>query len=72
MLLPYVGDGTDPIHALVCGGDRAMVDAVLADRRLAPLTALRHPHLLDTPEPRLEVLRDAAVAARRVRIHLVP
>jgi hypothetical protein len=45
---------------------------VLADRRLEPLAALRHPHLLDVPEPRLEVLRDAAVTARKVRIHLVP
>lgn len=73
VLLPYLpGVTRDPIVSLVCGGDRAMVDAVLADRRLEPLTALRHPHLLDVPEPRLEVLRDAAVAARRVRIHLVP
>ncbi|GIJ60884.1 hypothetical protein Vau01_084000 [Virgisporangium aurantiacum] len=68
VLLPHVPE----LRALVCGGDRAMVDAVLADRRLAPLVELRHPHLLDTPEPRLEVLRDAAVAARKVRIHLVP
>jgi hypothetical protein len=49
-----------------------MVEAVLADRRLAPLVPIRHPHLLDTAEPRLDVLRDAALAARRVRIHLVP
>ncbi|ROO61551.1 hypothetical protein EDC02_3491 [Micromonospora sp. Llam0] len=62
----------EPIRALVCGGDRLMVDAVLADRRLAPLLPMRHPHLLDCPEPRLAVLQDAAVAARRVRIHLVP
>ncbi|GAA1034665.1 acVLRF1 family peptidyl-tRNA hydrolase [Virgisporangium ochraceum] len=68
VLLPALPD----LAALVCGGDRSMVDAVLVDRRLEPLVALRHPHLLDTPEPRLEVLRDAAVAARRVRIHLVP
>ena len=68
VLLPHLAE----LHALVCGGDRAMVDAVLSDKRLAPLADLRHPHLLDTPEPRLEVLRDAAVAARRVRIHLVP
>lgn len=68
VLLPHLSQ----LVALVCGGDRSMVDAVLADRRLEPLVALRHPHLLDVPEPRLEVLRDAAVAARRVRIHLVP
>lgn len=68
VLLPHA----EALRALVCGGDRAMVDAVLADKRLTPLAELRHPHLLDTPEPRLEVLRDAAVAARKVRIHLVP
>ncbi|MDG4765036.1 acVLRF1 family peptidyl-tRNA hydrolase [Solwaraspora sp. WMMD406] len=62
----------EPIRALVCGGDRLMVDAVLADRRLALLLPLRHAHLLDCPEPRLAVLQDAAVTARRVRIHLVP
>jgi hypothetical protein len=49
-----------------------MVEAVLADRRLAPLVRIRHPYLLDTAEPRLDVLRDATVAARRVRIHLMP
>lgn len=73
VLLPYGPAGAEePIRALVCGGDRLMVDAVLADRRLAPLLPVRHPHLLDCPEPRLAVLQDAAVAARRVRIHLVP
>ncbi|MDG4772184.1 acVLRF1 family peptidyl-tRNA hydrolase [Solwaraspora sp. WMMD792] len=73
VLLPYCpADAEEPIRALVCGGDRLMVDAVLADRRLAPLLPMRHPHLLDCPEPRLAVLQDAAVAARRVRIHLVP
>ena len=76
VLLPYapgVQPGPDdPVRALVCGGDRSMVNAVLADRRLFPLTPLRHPHLLESAEPRLAVLQDAAVMARRVRIHLVP
>jgi len=76
VLLPYVPGihprPEDPIVSLVCGGDRGMIEAVLADRRLAPLVPLRHPNLLDTAEPRLDVLRDAAVAARRVRIRLVP
>lgn len=58
--------------ALVCGGDRAMLDLVLADRRLEPLVALRHPHLLEVAEPRLAVLEEAAVTARKIRIHLVP
>jgi hypothetical protein len=66
------GGSVRPVCALVCGGDRPMIDAVLADRRLSPLVPLRHPHLLESAEPRLVVLREAAVAARRVRIHLVP
>jgi hypothetical protein len=68
VLLP----GLDGIAALVCGGDRGLVDAILADRRLAPLAALRHARLLEVAEPRLSVLEEAAVAARKVRIHLVP
>jgi hypothetical protein len=65
-------DLDEVVHALVCGGDRGMVDAILADRRLAPLAAIRHPQLLDAAEPRLAVLEEAAVTARKVRIHLVP
>jgi hypothetical protein len=45
---------------------------VLTDRRLHPLLPLRHPRLLESVEPRLAVLQDAAVTARRVRIHLMP
>lgn len=74
VLLPYAvsADSGGPVAVLVCGGDRSMIDAVLADPRLRPLAALRHPHLLDCAEPRLAVLEEAAVTARRVRIHLVP
>jgi hypothetical protein len=76
VLLPYApgvqADLDTSTRALVCGGDRSMIDAVLADRRLVPLALVRHPHLLESAEPRLAVLQDAAVAARRVRIHLVP
>ena len=76
VLLPYApgaqADPDDSIRALVCGGDRSMIDAVLADRRLHPLALLRHPHLLESAEPRLAVLQDAAVTARRVRLHLLP
>jgi hypothetical protein len=76
VLLPYApGAHADPdesISALVCGGDRSMIDTVLADRRLQPLALVRHPNLLESAEPRLAVLQDAAAAARRVRIHLVP
>ncbi|WP_432991053.1 acVLRF1 family peptidyl-tRNA hydrolase [Dactylosporangium sp. CA-233914] len=68
VLLPEAGS----LAALVCGGDRGLVDAILADRRLASLAALRHPRLLEVAEPRLSVLEEAAVTARKVRIHLVP
>ncbi|MGK5518839.1 acVLRF1 family peptidyl-tRNA hydrolase [Micromonospora sp. URMC 107] len=56
------------LGALVCGGDRRAVDTVLADRRLAPLAALRAERLLDVPEPRHAVLVGAIAAARAVRI----
>ncbi|RKN50641.1 acVLRF1 family peptidyl-tRNA hydrolase [Micromonospora endolithica] len=64
LLLPAVGT----LAALVCGGDRRAVDAVLADRRLAPLAALRAERLLDVPEPRHAVLVAAVAAARAVHI----
>jgi hypothetical protein len=64
VLLPAVAG----LAALVTGGDRRTVEAVLADRRLAPLVALRWPHLLDVPEPRHAVLVEAARRARAVRI----
>jgi hypothetical protein len=76
VLLPYAPgarpEPDNPVSALVCGGDRSMIDAVLTDRRLHPLLPLRHPRLLESAEPRLAVLQDAAVTARRVRIHLMP
>ncbi|WFE47410.1 acVLRF1 family peptidyl-tRNA hydrolase [Verrucosispora sp. WMMD1129] len=64
LLLPAV----DRLDALVAGGDRRAVDTVLADRRLAPLAALRADRLLDVPEPRHAVLLAAVAAARAVRI----
>jgi Actinobacteria/chloroflexi VLRF1 release factor len=67
ILLPAAGS----LAALVTGGDRKTVDAVLADRRLGPLAALRAPRLLDVPEPRHAVLVEAARRARAVRIRLV-
>ncbi|WBB67425.1 acVLRF1 family peptidyl-tRNA hydrolase [Micromonospora sp. WMMD812] len=64
LLLPEAGT----LSALVGGGDRRAVDTVLADRRLAPLAALRADRLLDVPEPRHAVLVAAVDAARAVRI----
>jgi hypothetical protein len=67
VLLPAAGS----LAALVTGGDRRTVDAVLADRRFAPLAALRAPRLLDVPEPRRAILVEAALRARAVAIRLV-
>ncbi|MER7474473.1 acVLRF1 family peptidyl-tRNA hydrolase [Micromonospora sp. NPDC000018] len=64
LLLPEASS----LSALVCGGDRRAVDTVLADRRLAPLAALRAERLLDVPEPRHAVLVGVIAAARAVRI----
>src|SRR5690606_28548824 len=64
LLLPVVSE----LAAVVTGGDRRAVDAILADRRLAPVAARRAERFLDVAEPRLAVLRDAVAAARAVRI----
>jgi hypothetical protein len=56
------------LAALVAGGDRRTVDAILADARLAPLAALRSDRFLAVGEPRQAVLEEAVAAARAVRI----
>jgi hypothetical protein len=48
-----------PLEAVVVGGERTAVDAVLADRRLAPLLPLVTGRLLDVPDPKLVVLQKA-------------
>lgn len=53
VLLPDAGR----LAALICGGDKAAVDAALSDPRLAPLLALRTPPFLAVPDPRLKVLQ---------------
>jgi hypothetical protein len=64
LLLPEAGT----LAAVVGGGDRRAVDTILAERRLAPLAALRADRLLEVPEPRHAVLVDAIPAARAVRV----
>jgi Actinobacteria/chloroflexi VLRF1 release factor len=64
VLLPEVRT----LAALVCGGDRTAVDAILAAPALAPLAALRADRLLDVPEPRHAVLVTAVAQARAVRV----
>jgi len=64
LLLPEVR----ALAALVTGGDRAAVDAILAAPRLAELVRLRDERFLDVPEPRRAVLEEAVAQALAVRI----
>jgi len=57
--------------AVVVGGERKSVDAVLTDRRLAPLAALVTGRLLDVPDPRQRVLETVPALLREVRIRVV-
>lgn len=68
VLLPVADD----LQALVAGGDRAGVDAVLADPRLRPLRRLLVGRVLPTPDPRLDVLRHFGDTIREVEITLNP
>jgi len=58
----------DHLDALVTGGDRRTVDAILADPRLDRARQLRAERFLAVREPRHKVLEEAAVLARQVRI----
>ncbi|MGL5851336.1 MAG: Vms1/Ankzf1 family peptidyl-tRNA hydrolase, partial [Phycicoccus sp.] len=62
------GDVADDVRGLVVGGDRALVAAVLEDRRLTVIRDLPMRELYDLPDPRLDVLRTAVVRARAVRV----
>jgi Actinobacteria/chloroflexi VLRF1 release factor len=66
ILLPEVST----LDAVVVGGDRSAADAVLADRRLAPLRGLVVDARLDVPDPRLKVLRSTPDLFRAVRIRI--
>jgi hypothetical protein len=48
-----------PLDAVVVGGERTAVEAVLADRRLERLRPLIRGRLLDVPDPRQTVLEKA-------------
>lgn len=56
------------LTAIVAGGDRRTVDAILADPRLAVVVPLVAERLLSVGEPRKAVLEGAVVQARKVRI----
>lgn len=51
--------GAERLDAVVVGGDRGAVDAVLTDSRLAALRPLVTGRLLDVPDPKLKVLEAA-------------
>ncbi len=56
------------LDALRIGGDRTMVEQVLADRRLATLGPLVTGILIDVPDPRLAVLRGVKVRDLRLLV----
>jgi len=64
VLLPHAGS----VVALFTGGDRGLVDAVLADRRLAPLAALRRGPALDVGEPTKAVLLETPKQFRAIDV----
>ncbi len=68
ILLPRVRD----LDAVIGGGDRAAVTAVLADPRLAPLQRMLVSPFVAVPDPRLRVLADSVEQWRAVTIRLWP
>jgi hypothetical protein len=67
VLLPHVAD----VVALFTGGDKGLVDEVLADRRLAGLAALRREPALDVGEPTKAVLLETPGQFRAVEVTIV-
>jgi hypothetical protein len=56
------------LDAMVTGGDRPALNAVLEDPRLVPLRALVVGRVLDVPDPRLAVLQETPKRFRAARI----
>lgn len=67
VLLPHAGE----LAALFTGGDRGLADAVLADRRLAPLAALRREPVLEVGDPTKAVLLTTPQQFRAVDVRIV-
>jgi hypothetical protein len=67
VLLPHVDD----VAALFTGGDRGLVDEVLADPRLRPLAVLRRDQHLDVGEPTKAVLLDTPKQFRAIDVVIV-
>jgi hypothetical protein len=68
ILLPYAAQ----LDAIMCGGDRAAVETVLADPRLVALGELRRGPFLDVPDPRLRILQATPDQFRAVQVTLEP
>ncbi|WP_448641484.1 acVLRF1 family peptidyl-tRNA hydrolase [Geodermatophilus sp. URMC 63] len=66
VLLPHAGE----VAGLFTGGDRPMVDDVLADPRLRRLAALRREPALQVGEPTRAVLETTPTQFRAVRVHI--
>lgn len=58
------------LEGLVIGGDRQLVRAVLADRRLSALSSLPRSPLLDVPDPKSAVLEQVARRTLAVRVRV--
>ena len=67
VLLPHAGE----VEALFTGGDRGLVDDVLADPRLRALAALRRGSALEVGEPTKAVLLETPSQFRAVEVHIV-
>ena len=67
VLLPHA----DGLAGLFTGGDRGLVEDVLADPRLRRLAALRREPALDVADPTKAVLLAAAEQLRAVDVHIV-
>jgi len=65
VLLPGIGD-----DALITGGDRALIDRVLADPRLHPLLHLRRGLHLEIGDPRFDLVQELPERGRAIRISL--
>lgn len=66
VLLPHAAT----VEALFPGGDRGLVEEVLADPRLRPLAARRSDRALDVGEPTKAVLLETPAQFRAVAVHL--
>src|SRR5690348_8510403 len=58
------------LDAVVTGGDRQALRAVLGDVRLAELRPLVSARVLDVPDPKARVLRESIEAALAVRVSI--